>query len=67
MGIINFQPEFRPALPCVFGAKDYREFRAVLIETDRILRMSGIEDRFIATRLAAYGEPVAPRHLQRHI
>ena len=64
--MITFQPEFRPALLCVFGAKDYREFRAGLIEMDRILRISGLEDRFIATRLAEYGESVAPRHLQRH-
>lgn len=66
MSSINFQPEFRPALPCVFGAKDYRDFRATLVEMDRILTVSGIEDRFIERRLASYGEAVAPRQLQRH-
>ena len=32
MSIVAFQPEFRPALPVVFGAKDYREFRAIPVE-----------------------------------
>jgi len=66
VGIINFQPEFRPALPCVFGAKDYREFRAALIETDRILSITGMENRFIERRLASYKHPLSARQLQRH-
>ncbi|GEM_PF-4190905 len=32
MTIIAFQPEFRPELPIVFGAKDYREFRSTIEE-----------------------------------
>lgn len=64
--MITFQPEFRPALPCVYGAKDYREFRATLIEMDRILIVSGIEDRVVERRLASYEEPIAPRQLRRH-
>jgi hypothetical protein len=53
MDIINFQPELRPALPCVFASKDYREFRATLEEMDRILSISGIEFRFIARQIKA--------------
>jgi hypothetical protein len=43
MNIITFQPEFRPAFPCVFGSKDYCEFRATLIEINRILTVTGLE------------------------
>jgi len=66
MAIINFQPEFRPALPCVFGSKDYREVRETLIEIDRILTTTGLEDHFIERRITAYEEPISPRQLQRH-
>ena len=37
MNIIAYQPEFRPALPTVYGPKDYREFRETLIEMDSML------------------------------
>jgi len=67
MSIIYFQPEFRPALPCVFGAKDYQEFRAELIEADRILTESGLEERLIAAQIASYEKPFPPRQLKRHI
>ncbi len=46
MDIITFQPELRPELPDVFATKDYREFRATLVEMDRILSVSGIEMPF---------------------
>ena len=49
--IITFQPELRPALPCVFASKDYREFRETLVEMDRILSVSGTENRFIARQI----------------
>ena len=61
MGIIHFQPEFRPALPCVFGAKDYRTFRATLIEMDRILTSTGLEDRIIMAQIDSYEKPMLPR------
>ena len=61
MVIIHFQPEFRPALPCVFGAKDYREFRGVLIEMDRILAESGAELGLIRQKVEAYGWPLDPQ------
>ena len=51
VNIITFQPELRPALPCVFASKDYRAFRATLVEMDRILSVSGIENRFIARQI----------------
>ena len=63
---IAFQPELRPALPCVFGAKDYREFRAILIEMDRILTVTGLEDHFIANRITSYKTPLSSQHFQRH-
>jgi hypothetical protein len=52
---LAFQPSLRPALPVVFGAKDYRQFRDTLVEMDRILTVSGIEDRFIRERMSALG------------
>lgn len=51
--ILAFQPELRPALPVVWGAKDYQEFRDTLVEMDRILTATGIESRAIANRMAA--------------
>ena len=67
MAIVHFQPEFRPALPCVFGAKDYCEFRATLIEMDRILVESGGELALIRRKIEAYETPFDPRQLPRHI
>jgi hypothetical protein len=68
--IITFQPELRPALPCVFASKDYREFRATLVEMDRILSVSGIENRFIARQIKELekrdGKRLSARHAQRH-
>ncbi len=66
MSIINFQPEFRPALPCVFGAKDYRDFRETLIEMDRILTFTGLENRIITAQIDSYKKPMLPRPLPRH-
>lgn len=63
---IPFQPEFRPALPVVFGAKDYQEFRSTLEEMDRILSVTGIERRFIAARIEAMGVELTPKRLNRH-
>jgi len=54
MKTIAFQTEFRPALPVVFGAKDYREFRTTLEEMDRLLTITGIEDRMIAQHLKSF-------------
>jgi len=54
METIAFQTEFRPALPVVFGAKDYREFRITLEEMDRLLTVTGIEDRMIVQHLKSF-------------
>ncbi|MDP7023773.1 MAG: hypothetical protein QGH42_05970 [Kiritimatiellia bacterium] len=64
--IVAFQPELRPALPPVFGAKDYREFRATLEEMDRILTATGIEERFIAKRIEALEGDLTPQRRHGH-
>ena len=46
----------RLALPVVFGAKDYREFRDTLVEMGRILTVTGIEDRMIVQHLKSFAE-----------
>ncbi len=66
MDIIAFQPEFRPALPHIIASKDYREFRAALVEMDRILVATGLEDRVVSAQIASYEKPVKPRQLLRH-
>jgi len=64
---IAYQTSFRPALPVVFGAKDYRQFRDTLIEMDRILTDSGIEDRIIRERTSALGcEKLSAKRQQFH-
>ena len=65
--IIPFQPSFRPQLPIVFGAKDYRQFRDTLIEMDHILTFTGLEDRLIHERLREFGlEKLTPARQQTH-
>lgn len=56
MKTIAFQTEFRPELPVVFGAKDYREFRATLVEMDRILTVTSIEHRMIIQHLTSFAD-----------
>ena len=51
MTTIAFQQEFRPALPVVFGAKDYREFRSTIEEMDQILTVTDLEHRVIAQKI----------------
>lgn len=67
MTSIYFQPEFRPALPVVFGAKDYQEFRATLEEMDHILTASGIEQGLITRQMATLKTPLSSRQLQHRI
>ena len=50
--MIPYQPEFRLALPTVYGPKDYRDFRAILEQIDRFLVNTGIEERFVSRHLA---------------
>ncbi len=70
---IAFQPELRPALIPVFASKDYRDFRAILTEMDRILVVSQIEHRFILRqiehleeRLIKKGKRLSVKQAQRH-
>ena len=58
---IAFQPEFRPALPSVLGSKDYRDFRETLIEADRILVESGIEDAVVRRHMESITEEMSDR------
>jgi len=67
VSLITFEPEFRAALPCVFGAKDYREFRAALEEADRILVTSGVKERLVSRRIASYEKAFPSRPLKRHV
>ena len=48
---IAFQTELRPALPVVFGAKDYRKFRETIEEVDHFLTATGIEHRMLVAHL----------------
>ena len=48
---IPFQTDLRPALPNVYGASDYREFRDQLSRMDHLLRYSGVEDGLVSSAL----------------
>jgi hypothetical protein len=45
--MIAFQPDLRPALPNVYAASDYCEFRDQLTQIDRLLRVSGTENALV--------------------
>ena len=62
MKTIAFQTEFRPALPVVFGAKDYREFREMIEETDHFLTVTGIEHRMLTRHLKSLAETCPAKH-----
>jgi IS5 family transposase len=64
MSIVTYQPEFSPALPTVFGPKEYNEFRRTLEAMDRILTKSGLENDFIVRHLRLnlhHGDKPKPR------
>jgi hypothetical protein len=70
--MIAFQPTFRPAIPNIYGASDYREFRDQLFQIDQFLESSGVEKALIDTALARWerqakqdGMMVAPAQRQR--
>ncbi|NQU38651.1 MAG: hypothetical protein HQ523_01730 [Lentisphaerae bacterium] len=42
--MIAIQPEFHPALPNVYGAADYREFREILLQMDSALNTGLAEE-----------------------
>jgi hypothetical protein len=56
MKIIAFQTELRPELPNIYGVKDYREFRDILIKMDEVLQASGMEHELINKQLAVLSQ-----------
>ena len=54
--ILPFQSEFRPALPTVIGNVDYLRFEEQLKRIDEILKLSGIEERFVEAGVADWLE-----------
>jgi hypothetical protein len=62
METIAFQTEFRPALPVVFGAKDYREFREMIEEVDHFLTATGLEHRLLVAHLKFAAESCPANH-----
>lgn len=55
MPSITYQPFLRPALPQVFGPKEYREERQLFIRIDEILSTSGLEAEFIGLSMKHRG------------
>jgi hypothetical protein len=55
MQSITYQPFLRPALPQVFGPKEYREERQLFIRIDEILSTSGLEAEFIGISMKHCG------------
>jgi hypothetical protein len=47
-----WQPELRPALPCVYGPIDYKEWREQLIQMDHLLQNGELEAEYIRLALA---------------
>ena len=51
--MIALQPELRPSFSTVYGPKDYRDFRDLLMEMDRILLTTGVEANFVARHISS--------------
>lgn len=49
--IVTIQESLRPALPLVFGSKDYRDQEQLIERIDLVLRKSGIEQLFVRLSL----------------
>jgi len=69
---IVWQPALRPALPCVYGPVEFREFRDQLVTIDRMVVAGGVESAFIQQALAesqaenpAAWEAAGAKELQR--
>ncbi|MCF6265845.1 MAG: hypothetical protein L3J57_04760 [Desulfuromusa sp.] len=62
METIAFQTEFRPVLPVVFGAKDYREFRETIVEADHFLTATGLEHRMLVAHLKLAADSCPKNH-----
>ena len=66
--IIVYQPALRPALPCVYGPVDFRDYRDRLVIIDRMLVEGGVEATFIQLALAEHAaewETASAKQLQR--
>ena len=66
--IIVYQPALRPALPCIYGPVEFREYRDQLVQIDRMLVEGGVEAAFIQLALAenaAEWEAASPKQLRR--
>jgi hypothetical protein len=57
VSLIPFPEALRPALPTIVGNVDYRQMRDQLLRIDQLLRLTGIEERFLLDALKAW----APR------
>ena len=53
MRIVPFQTELRPELPNIYGAKDYEDYRNLLLRIDQILLKSGFEHKIVSEKLQA--------------
>ena len=51
---IVYQPALRPALPCVYGPVDFRDYRDRLVTIDRMLVEGGVEAHFISLAWAEH-------------
>jgi hypothetical protein len=54
-GIIAYQPALRPALPTVYGPREYREQRATFERMDQILGQSGLDQDFLHAAMKDQG------------
>jgi hypothetical protein len=52
--IVTIQETLRPALPLVFGSKDYRDQEQLIERIDLVLKKSGIEQLFVRLSLKQY-------------
>lgn len=52
--ILAYQPALRPALPCVYGPVDFRDYRDRLVEIDWMLDEGGIESTFVQAAAAEH-------------
>jgi hypothetical protein len=65
---IVYQPALRPALPCVYGPVEFREFRDQLVTIDQMLVEGAVEGDFIQLALAenaAGWKDASAKQLQR--
>jgi hypothetical protein len=67
---IVYQTALRPALPCIYGPVEFREFRDQLVTIDGLLVAGSIEDAFVQRALAenaAAWTHTTPKQLARFV